>query len=105
VRHVDDRLARLKLRVGQHLGRTVDAPGRDPVPFERGEQVGRRQGGGPRRDVCVELRLVFAARGVVHVARILRQRLLAHRRAQAGEHRVLVRADQDHLAVARRVDV
>ena len=58
----------------------------------------------PGRDVLVELLLVRAARLVAHVTRIVGERRIAHRLAQAAEHRVLVGGDQ-HQAVARRIDV
>jgi hypothetical protein len=100
----DDRVAGLEMRILEHVRGPVDEACRHTVLVHRLQHLARVQGLGPSLDESVEQLLVAATRLVVHEARVFRPFALAHRVAEATEHRVLVGGDE-HEAVARLVDV
>jgi hypothetical protein len=83
--HFDDRLAGGELRVGQHVGRAVDAPAGHAVSLEQRQQPVQGSLARPLADQRVQLAWMGAPAGVVAVAGIVLQPRRAHSLAEPGE--------------------
>ena len=104
VRNRHDRLARLKVRIGQHVGRAVNPPGGDRVRDHQRLDLVDAQGARPGIDDPVKLVLVLTARGVGGIARVGGQFRPAHGLRQPREDGVTVGADHV-FAVGAGIDI
>ena len=94
-----------ELRITDHLGDRIDRPHNHSRGGEEFDQRVARLLGSPLGDQLVELVLVLATRTVCGETGVGAEFGPAHRRAQPGEHGVLIRADDNKRAVSGGVDV
>ncbi len=92
------------MRVFQHVRRTVNATGGDGVFDHQRVDIIDSQRLGPIVDERIQLILIFAARQMCRIARIIAQFGTTHRIGQPLPERILIGADHE-LAVFAAIDV
>ncbi len=101
----DDGTAGSEVRIGGNGRRIVHRPGRHAYFLHLGQERFRRERRGPAADQLVQLRLSFAARGMVSVAWVVGQLGRAHGGRQPAEQSVGIGRDQHEAAIARRIEI